>query len=269
MTLTEVDQQAHIQPPMRTVITRNPIISFVVIAYGWTWIFAALIDHNILFPLLALFGPAVATIIVHRAIRQTSGAVGFKNRFRLSPAILAWCILAVLLPLAILFPVWLLHNWWWGAIDFKLNQITMLSIVVAILIIGEEVGWRGFLLPYLLQRYSTVTSSLIVGIVWAVWHLPNFLMPGFPHYGLPFSAFVLMTIAFSMLFTWFHLRTNGSLVVAVIFHAALNLFSLGGVEPSREYWLRAVTYTVAAFVVYGVTSSSTISRGPQTKEANL
>jgi uncharacterized protein len=254
---------------MRTVITRNPLISFVVIAYGWTWIFATLIDQSVLFPLLALCGPAVAAIIVHNALRKTSGTVELMDRFRLSPAILAWCICAVLLPVALLLPLWLLHTWCWGAIDFRLNQISLLSVVVAVLIIGEELGWRGFFLPHLLQRYSPITSSLIVGIIWALWHLPNFLMPSFPHYGLPFSAFVLMTIAFSMLFTWFHIRTNGSLVVAVIFHAALNLFSLGGVEPSREYWLRAVTYTVASLVVYGVTSPSAISRGPQTKEVNL
>lgn len=252
---------------MRKVITRNPFICFVVIAYVWTWIFAALIDQNILFPLLALFGPTVAAIIVHKARRQTSGSVELKNRFRLSPALLAWCILAVLLPLALLFPVWLLHNWWLGPMDFKLNHISLLSIVVAVLIIGEEAGWRGFLLPYLLRRYSPVTSSLIVGVIWAVWHLPNFLMPSYPHYGLPFSAFLLMTIAFSMLFTWFHLKTNGSLVIAIIFHAALNLFSLSGAEPSREYWLRAVVYSVTALVVYGVTSF--ITRGSLVKEVDL
>jgi len=254
---------------MRTVITRNPFISFVVIAYGWTWIFAALIDQNILFPLLALFGPAVAAIVVHKAMRQTSVFVELRNRFRMSPAHLAWCIFAVLLPLALLFPVWLLQNWWLGPIDLKLSHISMLSIVVAVLIIGEELGWRGFLLPYLLQRYSPVTSSLIVGVIWAVWHLPNFLMPSYPHYGLPFSAFALMTIAFSLLFTWFHLKTDGSLVVAVIFHAALNLFSLSGVEPSREYWLRGVIYSVTALVVYCITSSSSLSRSSLVKEIRL
>lgn len=251
---------------MRTVLTRHPLFSFVAIAYGWTWIFAALIDRSILFPLLALFGPAVAAIIVRTAMRQSSVAAELKNRFRLSPRLLAWCILAVLLPLALLFPVWFLHTWWWGTIAFKLNQLSPLSIVVAVLIIGEELGWRGFLLPYLLQRYSPVTSSLIVGIIWAFWHLPNFLIPGFPHYGSPFSAFVLITIAFSMQFTWFHLRTNGSLIIAVIFHAALNLFSLTGVEPSREYWLKAVVYVVAALAVYGITSPNSIPRGSQSKE---
>jgi membrane protease YdiL (CAAX protease family) len=165
--------------------------------------------------------------------------------------------------------VWLLHNWLSGPIDFKLNHISLLSIVVAVLIIGEEVGWRGFLLPYLLQRYSPMTSSLIVGIIWAVWHLPNFLLPSYPHHGSPFSAFLLMTIAFSMLFTWFHLKTDGSLLIAIIFHAALNLFSLGGLEPSREYWLKAVVYSGAALIFYGVTSLSFITRGPSAKKVVL
>ncbi len=254
---------------MRKVMTRNPFISFVVIAYVWTWIFATLIDQNILFPLLALFGPAVAAIVVQKAMGQTSGLVELKNRFRLSRTVLAWIIFAVLLPLALLFPVWLLHNWLLGPIDFKLNHISMLSIVVAVLIIGEELGWRGFLLPYFLQRYSPVTSGLIVGVIWAVWHLPNFLMPSYPHYGLPFSAFALMTIAFSMLFTWFHVKSGGSLIVAIIFHVALNLFSLGGVEPSREYWLRAFVYSVTALLVYVVTSSSAISRSTLMKEVKL
>jgi hypothetical protein len=64
---------------------------------------AALIDQSFLFPLLALFGPTVAVVIVHRTMPQTSGPVELKNWFRLSPALLAWCILAVLFPLALLF----------------------------------------------------------------------------------------------------------------------------------------------------------------------
>lgn len=63
---------------------------------------AALIDQSFLFPLLALFGPTVAAIVVHKAMRQMSGLVELRNRFRLSPALLAWCILAVLFPLALL-----------------------------------------------------------------------------------------------------------------------------------------------------------------------
>ncbi len=165
---------------------------------------------------------------------------------------LHWAIVAVLLPLALLVPVWLMHTWWWGPIEFKPHTLSVLSFVVAVLIVGEEVGWRGFLLPHLLQRYPPLTSSLILGVVWAVWHLPNFLLPNYPHYGLPFSAFLVTAMGFSVLFTWLYLSTAGSLVIAIIFHAALNLFSLAGMEPSRQYWLTAVVYSTAALLVSSV-----------------
>lgn len=234
---------------MKAAIEKHPVLSFIVIAFGWTWPLAALIGQSMALPLLALFGPCVAALIVLYASRGRAGIAQLGRKFRLSRALVLWLILAALLPLLLLVPFWLLHAWWWGAIGFKLSALSLLSLVVAVLIVGEEVGWRGFLLPYLLERYSPLTSSLIVGVVWAVWHLPNFLLPNYPHFGLPFSAFVVMTLAFSVLFTWLHLNTAGSLVIAVIFHAALNLFSLAGVEPSRQYWLKAVVYTVAALVV--------------------
>ncbi len=237
---------------MKAAIEKHPVLSFIVIACGWTWPLAALIGRSMVFPLLALFGPCVAAVIVVYASRGRAGLAQLGSKFCLSRALVAWCILAVLLPLALLVPLWLLHAWWWGFIRFEMSALSLLSLVVALLIVGEEVGWRGFLLAYLLQRYSPLTSSLLVGLVWAVWHLPNFLLPNYPHYGLPSAAFAVMTLAFSVLFTWLYLNTAGSLLIAVIFHAALNLFSLSGMEPSRQYWLKAVVYAVAALVVSSV-----------------
>ena len=62
-----------------------------------------------------------------------------------------------------------------------------------------------------------------------------------------------------ILFTWLYLNTAGSLLIAIIFHASLNLFSLAGVEPSRDIWLRAVVYSVAALIVSGVMRLDRIS----------
>ena len=124
-----------------------------------------------------------------------------------------------------------------------------MGIVLAFLIVGEEVGWRGFALPYLLGRWPALASSLVLGLVWALWHLPNFFLPGYPHHGLPFTAFVLLIVSYSVLFTWLSLRTDGSLPLAVVFHAALSLFSLSGIDPVREYWCRAAVYGAVAAMV--------------------
>ena len=236
---------------MKAFIAKHPVLSFIVTAFGWTWPLAALIQQSMVFPLLALFGPCIAAIIVLYANRGIAGLRELGSKFRLSGALLPWCVIAAIIPLLLLVPIWLFRTWFWGPIEFEMNPLSVLGLVVALLIVGEEVGWRGFLLPYLLQRYSPVISSLIVGLVWAVWHLPNFLLPNYPHRGLPFSAFVMITLAFSVLFTWLYLNTAGSLVIMVIFHAALNLFSLARVEPSTE-WAKAVVYSVTALIVVAV-----------------
>ena len=234
---------------MRALIRRFPFASFVFLSYAWTWPLAALIERSLLFPFLALFGPLIAAVIAVAATEGRSGVRRLRSRFRVRRADLPWLAVAVLLPVALLIPVWLLA---WGTgpeIPFRLGPINLVSLLLAVLIVGEEVGWRGFGLPYLLARRPALASSLILGAVWTFWHLPNFLLPGYPHRGLPFAAFVILLLSFSVLFTWLHGKTKGSLMVALVFHAALNLFSVEGIDPSRHYWLRALVYGVTAVAV--------------------
>lgn len=234
---------------MRALLRRFPFASFVLLSYAWTWPLAAGIERSLVFPLLGLFGPLIAAVIVVAATEGRGGLRGLGSRFRVRRADLPWLAVAVLLPLGLLVPVWLLARGTGPAIPFRLGPIHLVSLLLAVLIVGEEVGWRGFGLPYLLARRPALASSLILGAVWAFWHLPNFLLPGYPHRGLPFAAFVILLLSFSVLFTWIHGKTEGSLTAALVFHAALNLFSVDGIDPSRQYWLRALVYGVVALAV--------------------
>jgi membrane protease YdiL (CAAX protease family) len=86
----------------------------------------------------------------------------------------------------------------------------------------EEVGWRGFALPHLQRRYSALVSSLVIGVVWAFWHWPNFLIPSYPLPWWYLPAFVPLIVAVSVLFTWVYNSTGGSLFAAVVLHGAIN-----------------------------------------------
>jgi CAAX protease family protein len=234
---------------MRSLVRRFPFSSFVLLSYAWTWPLAALIEQSLLFPMLGLFGPLIAAMVVIGATEGRGGVRALWSRFRVRQRDLPWLTVAVLLPIVLLVPVWLLARWSGPAIAFRPGPISLLSLLLAVLIVGEEVGWRGFGLPYLLARWPALASSLILGAVWAFWHLPNFLLPGFPHRGLPFPAFLILVLSYSVLFTWLAGKTEGSLMVALVFHAALNLFSVEGVDSSRQYWLRALVYGAAAVAV--------------------
>lgn len=85
---------------------------------------------------------------------------------------------------------------------------------------GEELGWRGYALPKLLQRHGALIASMILGLVWAFWHLPKFLVVGGTHEG--FGWFLLDVLAKAVLFTWLYQHTRGSLLLAILFHASIN-----------------------------------------------
>jgi uncharacterized protein len=91
--------------------------------------------------------------------------------------------------------------------------------VVDILTNGEEIGWRGYVLPRLQARHSALFASLVIGVVWTVWHIPRFLTAGNTD---SFAWFALDTVAKAILFTWLYNSTNGSLLLVTLFHAAIN-----------------------------------------------
>ena len=86
---------------------------------------------------------------------------------------------------------------------------------------GEEFGWRGYAMPRLQERHSTLIACLIVGLIWAVWHVPKYLTVGDPHV-IPFWFFAVNLIANAILYGWLFNRTGGSLLLMLLFHAATN-----------------------------------------------
>jgi membrane protease YdiL (CAAX protease family) len=104
------------------------------------------------------------------------------------------------------------------------GTVQPILFVLFVLVIGEEIGWRGFLLRHLLDRRSPLVATLLVGIVWALWHTPLYLIPGMPSYGGPYLAFAAWAMSLSFLLTWLWLGTR-SVVLATVMHGAANLAS--------------------------------------------
>ena len=107
---------------------------------------------------------------------------------------------------------------------------------------GEEIGWRGYALPRLSSCVGLPVASLVLGIVWAVWHLPFFLIPGVDKSGQSFPVYLLATIALSITMAWLYWRTNGSLLLTMLMHAAINntnIVPTGAAGSTNPWQLRA------------------------------
>lgn len=90
-------------------------------------------------------------------------------------------------------------------------------------LITEETAWRGFALPRLQASLSALNASLLLGVLWGIWHLPLFFIPDSFQSNLPLARFLLATIAMSIISTWVFNHTHGSVLLVAILHAATDV----------------------------------------------
>ncbi len=134
-----------------------------------------------------------------------------------------------------------LHAGNWLYFPANAQRITAMVVIP----LAEEIGWRGFALPKLLQSYKPLPASLWLGAGWAVWHVPMFILQGFSP-DIMVVSFAMLLFG-SLIFTWLFLRTRGSLVVAVVAHLGVHLDNPSSVAPGNNTPL--VVYTCAMVAV--------------------
>ena len=87
---------------------------------------------------------------------------------------------------------------------------------------GEEIGWRGYALPRLATRFGLGAGSILLGAIWALWHLPLFFMAGTDTVGQSFPIYLLLVVPVSVAISWLYWKTNGSLLLVMLMHASVN-----------------------------------------------
>jgi membrane protease YdiL (CAAX protease family) len=88
--------------------------------------------------------------------------------------------------------------------------------------VGEELGWRGYALPRLASAMGLGAASVLLGVIWAIWHLPLFYILGADTVGQSFPFYLLQVTALSVAIAWLYMKTRGSLLLAMLLHAAVN-----------------------------------------------
>ena len=218
-------------------IQRHPLISFFALAILITWLIAL---PSLLFGLpfktfqtVGAYGPLLSAVIVSAAMGGDELKSIFKRmtNFRFG---LGWYLIAI-------FGNVLLYLLVTGLSGAPLMQsltekwtllftLYLLALFTSFLInpIGEETGWTGFATPHLQKQFSPWLSAVILGVIWAVWHLPGFFIPSEMGAFNPvnFIFFVLSSIFIRIVWTWVINNAQGSGIAGILLHASSNAVSL-------------------------------------------
>jgi hypothetical protein len=226
-----------------------PASSFVSDVKGPSWAIA-----------LYLIGGFVPSLLAIFLTWKKEGTVGLRHLGRRIVQVnigRRWYLAAVLVVILATMGQLVIISLTGQAFDMTLF-VAQLGSFLLLLIIGplsEEIGWRGYALDRLQTKWNALVSALIVGLVWGLWHGPLFAMVGTSYHesAIPFAGFLVGMMAVSVLFTWLHNNTAGSIWTAIFFHWLYTYSAqvvASGVTRSVLYnWLGYVPYIIIAIIV--------------------
>ena len=263
---------------VRSWTTRHELGLFFLLAFVLSWALWPLVLLNADSSPLVPFGPLGAALLVSalsggwRAVAALMRQLG---HWRVHPLWYAVALVGPFLLTALAGAVTVaagapspglgVYSDWWGVVS---------TLVATAVIIGvfEEVGWRGFALPRMQQHHAALWAALVLGMIWAVWHLPELVSDASER---ELAPYLLSVLAYSVLITWLYNSTRGNLPIVIVFHASINTaarFLLPEFESPYDataWWSYAAVYVLAAVAVTAVAGASRLAtdlpRGKRTR----
>lgn len=211
---------------MEKTINKYYLESFYII----TLIFSALLlPLHFVFPSVGKYSlsftqlsPSLAVIFILLILKDKEIINDIKNHFHIDKIVVKWLIPTIAIPsICIVVSGFILTYYKIDYVSWK-GDITFYMLNFLAILVGsaaEEIGWRGFLLPNLQKKYTPFTSSIIVGILWGVWHL------NFTGGVLGFILYTVTIVEMSILMSWVYNKSNGSLLLMTVWHLFFNLTS--------------------------------------------
>ena len=271
---------------MKEFLKRHSLVIGIILMFLLTWPIdlanAGVLPFRVseVLAILVGWGFVVAALIMTGLTLGKGGVSALLKRYLMWRVGWKWYLVAFLLiPLISLTGVFLNAALTQTPVDFSTvlaYQIFGPSANLALLILpfflfdaianGEEIGWRGYVLPRLQAKYSALAASLILGVIWGVWHIPKFLS----HWNTASFAWIMVDVlAKAVLLTWMYNSTKGSLLLVTLFHASFNtagvLLPIANTVSDSNLGARIIINLLEVIMAIVVTISAGAERLSQTE----
>jgi membrane protease YdiL (CAAX protease family) len=270
MNTTAVYKPLHVAP--KPAMGTGTLLSFLALTFGLSWapmalfilfadrltpVFGAMSATHPIF-LLAVYAPGISGIFLvwlHYGLR---GLGSFFRRLTLWRAPLAWWLFLLLGIPTIVYAAAAIVGTINEPFRFSPWYLVFPALVQSLLLgpMGEEFGWRGLALPLLQRRFAPFWASLILGVVWAIWHAPAFLLSGTPQSAWSFGPFFVGLIAVGMIMTPLFNASRGSLLIAILYHLQV----MNPIFPDAQPW-DFFLFMAVAFVIVWLNRKTMFKRG--------
>jgi uncharacterized protein len=198
--------------------------------------------------------PNIAAFVVIAFILKRKGGIRNLLQGWLKFNVPAFWYLVTLIPVAFALVSIPLYKLLYGvnpANEILFDPMAMFALLIISTITGatgEELGWRGFALPRLQTRMSALSASLVLGVIWTMWHVPLWFA-GLGYERIPFVAYAILVISSTVLITWACNNSGGSMVIASLFHLTMNI-AMNIIDSKALYVYAILIMAAAVFVVF-------------------
>jgi hypothetical protein len=249
-------------------LRRRPVVLFFILAFAISWVVwvprALGVGWAVELGAFWTYGPALAAVVaafIHGGGEELRRLGRRLTDWRIG---VRWYLFILLFPLVLAViqgavTTALAGESWSENLPTVFNEPIAASVLLLIVLtltdgLGEEWGWRGFALGHMIKRHSALAMSIVLGLLWAAWHLPLFWTAQASLEGSAVWVLFARLPAAAVIYTWLFQHTRGSVVAAALFHGALNLFAQTPVQGGEQ-----LTATLVSVGLYWLTAAALVA----------
>jgi membrane protease YdiL (CAAX protease family) len=242
-------------------VKRFPLVAYFVLVFGIVWGLFLTISPRVS-PMIAIvigsWAPNGVGLLVTGVAEGRAGLRGLLGRVVRWRIDIKWYAIALLAPVAMAIVAIGLYVLLGNRAPDLAPGTQLLPILLGAVLtgaMGEELGWRGTALPLLQARWNALVSSLVLGVLWGLYHVPAILLSGTVQQGAPLIPIMVVALGLTVLVSWTFNCTGGSLIPVFLYRCSFNFVG----NAAGIFGVREIVWVLAGVV--GVAAAATVTLG--------